>query len=472
MTELRFVDSISATPEVLFDVTDAFVLGSSSRFDPPRVRRSSSWTSLADGTTESSVSYDDREITLELSSGEQGSEEQAQYIQALARVLSDPQWLMLSRDGVVHPVFFRTRRADTRVIETLLGAVTFRTVSLTLPADPFAYGLPESGSLSIRNHPLEGTNRMCAVLEPAKGDVPSPLVLSFETPDSGAFRSVVAAWSPTDVVPTPAAIWCGPPIGDSVDRTPDADYVTGERVDVWPTLPANSIYFELEVPEPGDYRALLRCEPAADEDVFVTFGAPYGSQLGPIQLYREEATGGPEWFDLGVIRLPLGSIDAGDAFDLLPITNGERAWLSVLSGENFPLDGIMLVPVGQNASFGSQSTNSLTAYDSYFAAPVMLTLDGVNDVRYVEWAADVEWTSNNDRAWGVGDLTGGLPVVTPGRPTQLTLMPTVSLRDVYAYDPADPAAPSNVEPLADDIDATTVVAWKYFPRYLYMRGIE
>ncbi len=476
---LKFVDRIAETPETLFDFKAHFKIESGSKFDPPQARRVVTGSTLADGSFESEPTWDDRKVVLELSAMRGTAEEQAKAIQTLTRLASSPRWLMMQADGMAHPVFFRTRRADTRINDLLMLADPKRKITLTLPAEPFAIGLPESSTVTIRNNPAAAANGMCVVLEPVKGDVPTPLVLTFPTQGraggssaNARYRSVVASWSPEAIIPADVAEYAAPTgtgtgPNTTVTTVADAAFVRGAKTRMTnSSFPTNrDLPFTITVPEAGDYRIYVRgaaSGDAIDLQLWKGVGGLGGRVNNESVRIRRPTTVRAEWFDLGVVRLPLSNVDSDDPFDLSPATPPAQFALRTTFLEEvdqtFDLDVIMVVPVDRNSTFASQATTSMPPA-SFGATPVTLTLDGVNDRRYASWLT----SAGDQRHQHVGGLTGGLPVASPSSNTRITLLPVVAL---------DPSTWTADEIGDLPIDTDTVVDWLYFPRYLYLRGIE
>ncbi len=479
MHTLKFVDSITASPVTLLDIYKTFGMGADSTFTPPTSRRILSSSAMADGSFEPDVTYGDREIVLELEPVEEFAPDQLEALQRLARLIAEPQWLMVQQPGTDHPVFFRTRRGDLTITDVFLDDHPMRRVNVVLPADPFGYGLPESGNVAITNHPLAGTNRMCVVFDPAKGDVPTPLHLTFTTPartnpalgsTAARYRSVVASWSPKHLSPEAMPVVSAPTGvgtaggGSSVAILDDADYSTGTKFVVTPTSinGGRTLPFSFTVPAASDYRVFLRAR---------VLGGPVavqilqdGVQTENMRLQRAtNSTRGPEWFDLGVVRLPIAAVDSWDPFGLSPDAPPTQLSLRMqfleTLDQSISIDTIMMVPVSEDATLASQSTSRMPSPDFSATTPNVLTLDGVNDRRYVSWTTN---TDGRRRHQHVTDNEGGLPKLSSTVSTQLTLLPVVALEpEVW-----------NALMIGDPLGQVTDVSWLYFPRYLYMRGAE
>lgn len=209
----QIVDSIVASPTVLLDLDNNSPLSVQEGTDvsPPKLRRTTS-ASLGDGDVESRASYMDRVVKLSLNiKAGTSAESQASTLQTLARLLDRREgvWIKWHSEGMTQPLFFHTRRADYEVLDAVLDATPIRGVRLEIPCEPFAYGLPETGSFTVTNDPTAGTNKMAVKWATAvgavKGDVLTPLTLKFPALDGG-HRIVVASASLVDGDPTQLAL--------------------------------------------------------------------------------------------------------------------------------------------------------------------------------------------------------------------------------------------------------------------------
>lgn len=474
---LRIVDGISATPTVLLDLQDEVSFAAVFNPGMPELRRGTTSSALVDGDIETFSAYSDRVLSIDLELITTTQAESATKLQTLVRLLNrDTGWLMWQPVGVEHPVFFQMRRSSPETIQDVVAATAYRLPTLRVPAAPFAYGLPESGEVTIRNNPITGTNRMCAVLDPAKGDVPSPLVVSFVTPTDppgpatiARFRSVVSS-TPVPMG-TAAAVRVGAVVAGgahgstTVTSTADATMATGTRVRVDPSVVGESTSFALGITDlqPGAYNVYLRAR-ANGHSFSAWLRSGDESQAKTLRRGNPNAVG-VEWFDLGTYWLPKNSLDGGDPFGLLPDHPGGPGTLVLRFLENttqfIDLDCVIFVPAGTDSRTATQSTFGVPG--AYYFDPTTLKLDGVNDERYVEFPE-----SGLTRTQHVGSIAGSLPVVRPDGPTALTLLPVVAF-DSATYSEISGGVRDEIP---DPLNADVVVTWKYFPRYIYLRGAE
>jgi hypothetical protein len=178
---LAFVDSISATATVRLDMSGTtrgpFNLRDGTRFDPPPLKRSIPSSLLADGGVPTSASYDNRTCVLQLQPMSNGDfmapDAAAAQMQLLMRELDRPSNFLRYQAGTSAPVFFRTYRSGPDAVDF---SPISKEVTVTLLAEPFAYGLEETQSgTAVLNNPTTG---MFLDITSPKGDVDTPLFLN------------------------------------------------------------------------------------------------------------------------------------------------------------------------------------------------------------------------------------------------------------------------------------------------------
>lgn len=472
----QFVDSISASPDVLLDLDDLdpFWVAADSSVSPPKLRRSTA-QGLADGTIETGTSYDDRTIQLKLGVELVAAETQATAIQTLARLLNrrDGAWLRWQSEGMDEPRFYRTKRADVDVIDEILDAKPDRTINLEIPAHPFGYGLPETGEFTITNNPLVGDNPMMYTFGEILGDVMTPLHLTFPTPDGGhsiSWASQATFDGTTLLAPYYQSLTAppknaSPPAGWTITNSSDSLMVSGAKrfIAKFSTLTAEVMVptaaTMLQWPDlpPGDYRVFVRLGAAAPGFSLYFWNRPpsTGSVLIPDEAaatYRVDLLDfDHDWISMGIVAMPGGAPISDPAFGLDgdPVTALWNLGVgSPSSGVGIELDAIVLVPAVR--------PNTLTRHGSV-TFPVtqtdrIVTLDGINKRRYAH--------GESVNAAGIttvlppSGLSGALPVVVPGAANTLTFFATTAIGD------------SDID---DDKTLTTDVEYKYFPRYVYER---
>lgn len=457
---LQIVDSISATPTILADLNNReplFIVKDGWSAPPPSLSRSSSRTSLVDGETVASSSYNDRVIEVKLGVDSDGLNDTHAALQVVERLLDrDGAWLKWQQTESAKPVFFRTKRAEITEYVEYNGTTPFKVAALRIPADPFAYGEKVSSTFTVSNSTF-----VKSWTDPVQGDVATPLWLAFSVPmpdhvtvaasvarpagsvqSSPYIQSVAASgaastatgWTITDLAD-------GNVIAPTKRRVQRSTFGTIESKDVtptgvsWPGLPQ------------GEYRVMVRLT-VAWGDVTVKFfgGAPVTGAVTPsLELpIKTSPVTGLEWHDLGVISLPANAPQGDRAFGLdAGISVTPSWWLQVETPgiADVHFDSIMLIPVGGPDVVSARCSMTRTALTT--AAKTMY-LDGVNDRRYVNRAG----TFVTPEA-----VAGGLPVLVPGAANTLHLLVSA------AVNAASKAS-------ADSKFTTTTVDYAYFPRYV------
>lgn len=471
----QFVDTISASPDVLLDLHDRnpFFVGLGSSVSPPSLRRSAA-QGLGDGTIETGSSYEDRTIKLVLHFMRVDAETQASAIQTLARILdrSDGAWLKFQADGMDEPRFYRTKRADVEVIDDILGAYPERTINLELPAHPFGYGLPETGEFTITNDPTTGENPMMYAWGEILGDVAAPLHLTFPTPD-GEHGIAVASQAAFDGTVLTSPYWksltaatknASPPGGSTIVDTADTSMVTGakRRITTASTAelirPTSALLLEWDLPA-GDYRVFVR---AAGVNVGMTFyfwnrPPSTGSTLlvdeAVLTFMCDSDDPGTDWMDMGVAAMPGGAPLSDPAFGLDSADPVPALWnlaVQVPGGSTtVDLDAIMLVPAGRPNTL---TTHATAVFPTTFTDQVV-TFDGVNNRRYA--VGESVNAAGTTTVVAPLSVSGKLPRVVPGASNSLTFFAT--------------AAIGGVLDLSDSKTLETVIEFKYFPPYVYER---
>lgn len=153
--DLRFVDSISATPSVRLDLMAApFAVQTGTEFGMPELRRAAAGTLLVDGEQYPAAAYSNRALTLvvRVTGAEDAT---AAALQQLYRELNRASNVLEYRPATSAPVFFRTFRAGP---DSVQWDPFVREARVVIPAEPFAYGLRETlPAVTVYNDPAEGS---------------------------------------------------------------------------------------------------------------------------------------------------------------------------------------------------------------------------------------------------------------------------------------------------------------------------
>lgn len=457
MGALSFVESIAADPVVLIDLDDAPLRLESWQAPPPRVRRSVASSNMVDGGVDTAVSFELRELTATLTVDAADEDEAAAVLSAIGRALSAPRWLRYQA-GTSEAVFFRTRVcAPDEIDEFGLTNPGIKRITLVIPADPFAYGLPESGTATIVNDPTQ-PNGMRFTIPSVKGDAPSPLRLEL-TPESGVDFARFCAGVTTDVTgirsATVSVDVASPPFPvdqwEVVEQSRSGT-VTGTFLRLAATNLGASLGLSASFPaiRPGDYRVFIRAltdqtgaadlrvtgdsrSPEWPQEHAFTASAPIkgkASVIGSEQFYAWE------WVDCGVVRLPGGSQFAVNEGSSEAVGDGTvRVLIRQTGGLWVGVDHMLVVPTpgadGASGTFGRYRA-------TYTWHPVLAHVLASEQDAYAQVTDGGEY---------VGQADGGFPRVTPGVPNLVSVL-----------------ANSN------ELSAACTATYSYAPRYLYLRG--
>lgn len=438
---IQFVDKIASDATVLLDLNADNSPWQAMLFSavPPMLRRAVSSSMLVDGDVETASVRGDRTVELSLDLISPNQDTKALELQRLSRIIDGPSALLRYQPrGATHPVYFRTKRGDVAALANVDVQVATSQATLVLSADPYVYGAPVEGTLTVR-HDIGVSNPFGFVLTNVLGDAPAPLRLRDSTGGAGAGYVVSSAGSEGlsasgAAVPQPAVV----PSGWSTSTETSSAYIGGTTrrftkasgaatIEPVSSLPSNSLgpLVRIDHTAAGDYRVYARALASAS-------GALLGLKpdLGPANRWNTAAvpTGSAAWVDMGVMRLP-SARRAGSPFeDVTAVVFDLDVQVTIPATGWVNLDAVMALPAG------------LDVGDSTFAA------SGPNAAGSSTCTLDDQWTIG---ALGATiPFTGALPQVVPGR--------TNSIR----YFALDQAAGN-----------TRSVTWKYYPRYLSLRPV-
>lgn len=442
---IQIVDAISASPTVLLDLNNESPLGVSA-FDapPPQLVRNLLQTQARDGATDAGSVYGDRVIDIDIDHYAASQDLSASTFQTLARLLSDPrgQWLKYQPNGATKPVFFRLRRGDITAIAALNASAALKEIHLTLPAEPFAYGLAVQGSVAaIANDPTAGTNPMRYAFPAVEGDVATPVQLLFPDVSGSRFDRGMISMCSGPSAPA-ATIYSSTPSTSAVAgwafaaNFADATAVGGTtaRFTKSSGTLSQSAFMSFNPVPPGDYRvvARMRTPVAVTVKLEQTFAS---SILNTASVNLVAFAGQWVWRDFGVFHLPSskqrnkipGLSDAAAALASFTLTLSTAA----ASGD-IDFDVAILVPAGlDDDAASSLLLTGLAAANSTF-------VDGIE--------------GRFEIAGSPAPMAGGFPTLTPGVPNVMTIV---------------------LKALSNGADGgktqTATLTWLYYPRYLHVR---
>lgn len=441
------VATLADDAEVIYDLDSSFETFVAARIltQPPRRRRAWASSMLTDGSVATADAFENREITVMMRPRPGAdAQEQAEDLRTLQRLFSSGgYWLRHRPAGVEAPVFYRLLPAEIDFENYYETDVPDRDVTFTIPADPFGYGLPESGAATVVNDPTQ-PNGMRFVLDDVKGDVPAPLNLALGT--SGVTGEMLVAASNHEVFDhsvvaggslqngiwqikgwTPSTVTDSSGIGGAFRR------LTGSSAATSPVVFTLSEH----VLPPGEYRVFVRAK-AAQPGVRLALVNWWTDALitTPAELSTEW-----KWTDLGAVRLPVTSRQA-------------TAWEPTVLAD---------VSIRATATVDSPSASSVIDFDHVVLVPAPGADSEDGHVLLARWLGPyfpdaVRVDSASQGMWGelAGghqvemSLAGGFPLVFPGSSTLAVLM----LWLAAGHGPS----------------VTATADWSYHPRYLYLRG--
>jgi hypothetical protein len=459
---LAFVDSIAASPVVRLEMSGMtqgpFNVRVGTRFDPPPLKRSIPSSLLADGGTPTSASYDNRTIVLQLQPMVNGvamaADAAAAQMQLLYRELDRPANILRYQAGTTSPVFFRTYRSGPDSVD--FDPIN-KEVTVTLLAEPFAYGLEETQSgTAVLNNPTTG---MFLDITSPKGDVDTPLFLNLTgtlgvtgrlvsglamrrrgTPSATPF--VLQAESMTQGTDTTtqanSASFSG--AGNNSSRTTFATVPTSTTRLSTAAFPGSA-----SVDARGTYRVFLRNRKTIAGDT-ITVQLLWGNSTSGIlnDVVTLPSNTSIQYTDLGLVQIPAG-------YD--PVYDG-------LTGVEIPAAGAYIsVSAKRGAGSGNLDTD------------VLLFMPADDRMEFVKWPASAGGTDifvleggprpGAYQTTSGGNLISNQPIEIAGGGLMLT--PGRTNRLFFARDLGSLVAAAGT---SDDLTATTTITPFYYPRYI------
>lgn len=467
--QLAFVDSIATSPTVRLNLSNGtrgpWNLRDSSRFDPPPLRRAIPQTLLADGAAPSSAAYDNRTLQLRwqlLDSGEwMDADPSAIQMQLLMRELDRPTNILRLVPGTTAPVFFRTYRAGPDAVEFDPGN---REVTVSLLAEPFAYGLEEvlSGT-SVANNPASANGLFLDITSP-KGDVETPLFLTVAngvvgtgrrrsafavrrrgTPSAMPLFQQAESMTLASNVTTPGADAAMSGSGSNYARISYSGTTTlSQRLSTTTRFPSSA-----SVDARGTYRVFARVRQSATADIH-TMRLRWGGidvQItnATVILPQDTGPGAPtaKLIDLGQVQMPAG-------YD--PVERG-------LSGVELATEGVFLaIDTGRTSGSGTLDVDYL------FFLPVD---DRAMFVNWPENATVTDFVVRGGPSPSVYARNASAQITSTQAPeiagNGLMISPGVTNRLVFHRDVGITTAATGS---GDSVTATTNLIPSYYPRYV------
>lgn len=452
MPTYAFVNGISASPTILFNLDNQspFSVVVGTQTPPPSKRYSQSGSTSRDGDNIAQSSYNDRLLTIVLRVELKATaEEQVEGIQKLGRLLDSEQWLMWKHDTMIEPVFFRTRRGDMDIDDYMMVDRPKRTITLSIPAEPFAYGAAVTGSTTISNDPTVAvsSNPMSYVFPAIQGDVAAPVDLKMlASPLVMSSAISVAAGPSVPSVPVSArASSMGTATAGWTTSLGAADTDAFGGLTTLFTKTSGAIRspaasHTLTSPK-GDFRLFVRARTNVSDAVLYT-STTRDASLNTTSNVKLVSGSDYRWYDLGVSRPPRTPEIVGPTPGLFtpfdPSWNVSVACFMDSAAGVIAIDRVLALPAGLDDDVLS----------SLLILGEVLTATGPTHVLSEEQIAFIDSTPL-PRATYPMTIAGGLPRVVPGAKNVLTLVKRIGANDVKS--------------------APITLNFYYYPRYLYIR---
>jgi hypothetical protein len=468
--QLAFVDSITSAPTVRLSLHQGtrgpWNMRDATRFDPPPLRRAIPQTLLNDGAAPASAAYDNRTVVLKLqllnNFRQMDADPAATQLQALMRELDRPTNILRLIPGTTAPVFFRTYRSGPDGID--YDPVN-REVTVSLLAEPFAYGLEEVlSAVVVNNNPAAGSNGLFLDITAPKGDVETPLFLTVSNGvvATGRRRSALAVRRRGTPSATPFFLQAESmtlaanvtlPGNDAGMSGSGSNYArisyTGttaltQRLSTGTRHPSTA-----STDARGIYRVFARIRQNTGADVHTMRlrwgGADVQITNTTVAVPVDTGPSAPtiKMIDLGLVQIPAGAD---------PVERG-------LSGVELVTEGVFLaVDAGRTSGSGTLDVDYL----------LLLPVD--DRTMYVDWPASATVTDFFVHGGAQpevyarnasGQITSTQAITIAG--TGLMITPNVTNRVFFHR---DVGTGTSVAGTGDSVSATTTLTPSYYPRYL------
>jgi hypothetical protein len=465
---VQFVDSIASSPTVRCDLNaraqGLMVNIAGVDLSPPPLRRTVVSTMMTDGEIIPASAYGNRTLKLPLKLLTSTFDAGATILQNLAHELIRPNNILkVQLEGATSPVFFRTFAAPDYVVSMLRLMLTENTdVELTIPAEPFAYGLKETiNAVTVTEDPAAGGNAMFWDITGVKGDVETPVNLVLPTGnlyDSGDPISVLAIRRRGTVANTPFVLQGEAfsnlgtdttlPGNDATMSGSSSNYarvsfstnITMTRrlwIDPYPT--------SASVDNRGTYR-VFACLRRSSVSGSVNVQLGYTSGTAGILVQNDAVTvplvTARQHVDLGLITYPTGLDPVHDGYSNVEYPVRGR-YLEVRAerpsgSSTLDFDYLLFVPADDNLMLVDWGDAILTTNE--------FVIDSVHEIVFTQ-------NTPQDQVYGskASSVMGGFP----------TISPDTTNRMYFIRRTARGATVTKSE--------TTAIEAQYWPRYLFVR---
>lgn len=456
---------ISSPGQIRLDLNSGGLMVADTGIDlsPPPLRRSVVSSMLSDGDRIPATAWSNRTLKLPIQLVAATVDSAATQLQALARELVRDTNILRVRLGTVD-CFFRTFAAPDFAFTMPKLLAQFGEADLSIPAEPFAYGLRETVSATINNDPAAGSNPQYVDVTVTKGDTDTPMILHLPGTNLASTRSYVAVRSrdlsgsfyalqaeTATVLGTDATLLShDAALSGSGSNAVHISYATStsalvERAGFTLIAPGNHTSYR------GRYRVLMRFRTnnATTHTAQILWGSNTTSTSVAGDLVTLNASSGTTaWQDLGVFTLPPGPDPVYDGY------SGEQievsaVYMSLRSGRTsgtgtLDVDAFVFVPADQMAMVSWATVLG--------SAPAVYTLDGVWQAAYGQNAGPSTMAPHN----GFG-VAGVFPKLAPNATNRVFFVPDVA---------------SSSHQASDTLSWTFPVTMDYWPRYLEVRPVS
>lgn len=325
MATWQFVtDFLTATPTVSLDLnsfSSGLMVGDEYNLDPPKYDKGYAANALRPGAFPVRSTAPNRQLVIPLRVTATDRDAAATVIQNLGQQIAVDNFLKVQFGST--PVFFRTF-ADPDYAWDVTKTLTHESrVTLTLEAEPFAYGLRvNAGSFTVSNDPAAGTNPCRFDITSVTGDVPTPLFMqATSTGASGAPSGLVNKWThigmrrrgtPSNYSNVVQAEGMTQSNGAAV--TADATMSGGSKSRITFSTTTSLLRLNDTFPDNGtavadargEYRVYARCAMTVSTDT-ISVQLGYGSSSTTAVMNDAQTIANvtnPYWVDLGKVPVP------------------------------------------------------------------------------------------------------------------------------------------------------------------------
>jgi hypothetical protein len=217
----------------------------------------------------------------------------------------------------------------------------------------------------------------------------------------------------------------------------------------------------------GDYRILMRGRSSSTPDTWQFqivqlsgTSLTYATFSGDPVVCNGTVTG-PNWFDMGVFRFPFGGppVDPVGAFDTAYANPGLSFAVILanrgITANSFDFDCFLFVPAGLDQALATRYATTANDKSGQLTTAKM-AWNGITDTVYL-----IDGSGNYSPSIPP-KYDGGLPTLMPGMDNSIHYLQHIGT----GYNDPRTAVTTGTN---DVLTNSTVLTWKYFPKYLWLR---